>query len=270
MIARDDRRIVVRDVNGVAHFNAAFCNVSMLEEALAPLALPLEEHARILALYEEVFHHKSFTGRSGAFYKYEGLGCIYWHMVSKLLLSVQDVMWRASREDEVALERLRRQYHDIREGIGIHKSPALYGAVPLDPYSHTPGFAGVQQPGMTGQVKEDIISRFGEMGASVEEGRLVFSSAMVLRGEFLTEEAQFHYFDVEGARQTLELGRGCLAFTICQVPVVVSAGNTAQIEVIAADGTRRVCSGLQLDEQISGAIFGRNGSIRRLDVTMVV
>ena len=33
---------------------------------------------------------QSFTGRSGAFYKYEGLGSIYWHMVSKLLVAVQE------------------------------------------------------------------------------------------------------------------------------------------------------------------------------------
>ncbi len=39
----------------------------------------------------------------------------------------------------------------------------MYGAIPTDPYSHTPGFAGAQQPGMTGPVKEDIC-RLGELG----------------------------------------------------------------------------------------------------------
>ena len=50
-----------------------------------PLGLSDQDEAQILALYEEVFNHRSFTGRSGTFYKYEGLGCIYWHMVSMLL-----------------------------------------------------------------------------------------------------------------------------------------------------------------------------------------
>jgi hypothetical protein len=266
MIAHDDRRIVVQDVNGVAHFSAAFFNVSVLEQALVPLALTPEERARILALYEEVFHHKSFTGRSGSFYKYEGLGSIYWHMVSKLLLSVQEVMWRTTDRD--TLERLRRQYNDIREGIGTHKSPSTYGAVPLDPYSHTPGFAGVQQPGMTGQVKEDVISRFGEMGASVDKGCLVFSAAMIKRDELLGEAARFEFFDVEGVNQSLDLAAGSLAFTICQVPVVVHESGAGDIEITAADGTCRIHAGLRLDAETSRAIFQRSGSVRRLDVRM--
>ena len=55
-------------------------------------------------------------------------------------------------------------YFEINEGIGVNKSPGLYGAFPTDPYSHTPRGRGVQQPGMTGQVKEDIVSRFYELG----------------------------------------------------------------------------------------------------------
>jgi len=53
MIERGDRRIVVQDLNGVAHFNAAFRNAVLLKKALLELGLPDEENARILALYEE-------------------------------------------------------------------------------------------------------------------------------------------------------------------------------------------------------------------------
>jgi hypothetical protein len=264
MIAKDDKRVVIQDVNGVAHFNASFYNVSVLEQALAPLDISADEQARILALYEDVFHHQSFTGRSGSFYKYEGLGCIYWHMVSKLLLSVQEMMWQTTDAGE--LERLRQRYLDIRDGLGVHKSPANYGAVPLDPYSHTPGFAGVQQPGMTGQVKEDIISRIGEMGASFKDGYLSFSAAMIKRDEFLREPARFDYFDVDGMPQSLDLQPGSLAFTICQVPVVIHEGGDHEIEIAAADGFRRVHAGLRLDAETSRAIFQRSGVVRRLDV----
>ena len=38
--------------------------------------------------FEELFGHRQFTGRSGTFFAYEGLGSIYWHMVSKLGLAV--------------------------------------------------------------------------------------------------------------------------------------------------------------------------------------
>lgn len=266
MVALNDRRIVSKDVSGFVHFNAAFHNVSVLEVALEPLALSPAEHDRILALYEEVFEHKFFTGRSGSFYKYEGLGCIYWHMVSKLLLAVQEVMWRT--EDKRTLERLRKHYHDIRDGLGTHKSPSSYGAVPLDPYSHTPGFAGVQQPGMTGQVKEDIISRFGEMSAFVDNGCLNFSPAMIKRDEFLRSATRFDFFDVEGVKQWLDVDTGSLVFTICQVPVVVHEHGPHAIEITFADGSHRFNAGLRLDAESSRAIFRRNGSIRRLDVTL--
>jgi hypothetical protein len=48
------------------------------------------ERAFILELFEETFNHRAFTGRSGTFFAYEGLGSIYWHMVSKLLLAAQE------------------------------------------------------------------------------------------------------------------------------------------------------------------------------------
>ena len=45
---------------------------------------------KIISLFEKVFHHDTFTGRLGTFFAYEGLGSIYWHMVSKLLLAAQE------------------------------------------------------------------------------------------------------------------------------------------------------------------------------------
>ena len=56
------------------------------------------EAARIKTLFEAVFHHDEFTGRSGTFFAYEGLGSIYWHMMSKLLLAVQETILRTRGE----------------------------------------------------------------------------------------------------------------------------------------------------------------------------
>jgi len=274
MMERGLRRIVVRDVNGVAHFNAAFRNGAVLKEALAALKdteyrdLAEQEGAQILALYEQVFDHQSFTGRSGTFYKYEGLGCIYWHMVSKLLVAVQESLDRAACADEDAavVDRLRRQYDEIREGIGVHKPPEVYGAIPTDPYSHTPGFAGVQQPGMTGQVKEDLISRLGEMGVAVSQGRLGFRAHLVSRGEFLSEPGTFRFYDIEGRERDIELGPGTLAFTFCQTPVVAHRSGPARIDVRRTDGSRQTVEGLELETETSSAVFERSGAIQRLDV----
>jgi hypothetical protein len=274
LVARGDRTVVVRDMNGDLHFNAAFRNADLLKEALDGLkngpdrSLVEAEGAAILDLYEQVFDHQSFTGRSGTFYKYEGLGCIYWHMVSKLLLAVSEVIEKAAACETcgTTLQSLKNHYAEIREGIGVHKSPSQYGAVPTDPYSHTPGFAGVQQPGMTGQVKEDFISRFTELGVDIEDGEIRFAPKLVVRSEFLSSPKRFDFVDVSGAPQSLSLAPGTLGFTLCQVPVVEHAAGTSRIEVSFADGAVKICDGLTLCLDSSRDIFERTGKVSRLDV----
>ena len=112
-------------------------------------AVSSEDSRQLCEIYEAVFSHHAFTGRSGSMYKYEGLGCIYWHMVSKLALSTSETAdrARAAGASQEVLASLAERFRDIKDGIGVHKTPAQYGAFPTDPYSHTPGFIGVQQPG---------------------------------------------------------------------------------------------------------------------------
>jgi hypothetical protein len=86
-------QIIERDVNGAYHFNGNFKNANDVTEALEKLTgskyndLLASDTPKILQAFEDVFNHKAFTGRSGTFYGYEGLGSIYWHMVSKLLFA---------------------------------------------------------------------------------------------------------------------------------------------------------------------------------------
>ena len=79
--------------------------IARLDEALKAVAeddalreLVDRDGPRVKDLYEQVFNHKAFTGRSGGMYGYEGLGCIYWHMVAKLLLAVHEC-YRSAEED---------------------------------------------------------------------------------------------------------------------------------------------------------------------------
>ena len=62
-------------------------------------ALVEQEVDAVLALFEQVFNHAAFTGRSSTFFAYEGMGSIYWHMVSKLLLAVQEMYFHALKSD---------------------------------------------------------------------------------------------------------------------------------------------------------------------------
>jgi hypothetical protein len=274
MLERGDRRIVEADAAGAVHFAPGLRNARLLKEALAKVSdddgAPLSPDVvqPVLDLYERVFDHQSFTGRSGTFYKYEGLGCIYWHMVSKLALAVQESLLSAKGEGAgpALVDALLGHYVAIREGLGVHDTPAAYGAFPTDPYSHTPGFAGVQQPGMTGQVKEDLISRLGEMGVRVEQGRLHFDGLLLGGGELLEAPAPFRYVDLGRERRELEVPAGALALTFCQVPVVVHGGGGPRLEITGTDGAARTLGGLALDAETSSAVLSRDGSVARLDV----
>lgn len=273
MLLKSDRQIVVKDVKGVCHFHADFRNAGLLKKALDALpeeysTLVEKEGDLLLEIYEKLFDHQSFTGRSGTFYGYEGLGSIYWHMVSKLLLAVCECYYRAEEGGAISemLGRLAEHYYEIRAGIGLNKDPEVYGAFPTDPYSHTPGNRGAQQPGMTGQVKEDIIARWGELGVMVREGAIRFHPILLRKEEFLTEAHEFVHVDVNGERKTWPLEKGSLGFTYCQVPVIYFHSKEQKIAVHFSDGSTKQVSGLALDQELSTRIFGRSGAIVRVEV----
>ncbi|MFD2201195.1 hypothetical protein [Shivajiella indica] len=270
-----NKSIIEKDVNGDYHFNGSFKNASDLLIALEALdkdAYPLTESSKkeVLQVFEKVFNHKAFTGRSGTFYGYEGLGSIYWHMVSKLQLAVQECCLKAvlEHEPEYLVNRLIDHYYEINEGIGVHKSPSLYGAFPTDPYSHTPANKGVQQPGMTGQVKEDIISRFGELGVFVKDGQLTFNPYMLRKAEFLSKPQNFRYVDVNDKSLEISIESKSLVFTYCQVPVIYKLADENRIVVMLNNGSRLEISNLNLDKNKSEKIFNRTGEIVQLVVQL--
>jgi hypothetical protein len=267
-----DTTLVERDVDGAVHFSGVFKNVRDVRAALQDLKgrygdLAASEGAAMEAVFESVFDHRTFTGRSGTFYGYEGLGCIYWHMVSKLLLATQEMALREEVEPGL-FDAITAAYYEVRAGIGFNKSPQVYGAFPTDPYSHTPGHSGAKQPGMTGQVKEEIITRLGELGVTVTDGRLAFTPRILDDGEFLPEPVDFEYYDARGELQTLSLRAGMLAFTYCQVPVIYRRGSEPSILLRYANGETVSVVGNALDAEASCNIFQRRGDIRSLEVVV--
>ncbi len=276
MLADGAKQIVEQDIKGGLHFNGNFKNAKDLAKALDALSgtkyggLASQERQLLLSVFEEVFNHKAFTGRSGTFFAYEGLGSIYWHMVSKLLLAVQECCLQAMAEGAPPeiIGGLLDHYYEIQAGIGVHKPPGLYGAFPTDAYSHTPQHRGAQQPGMTGQVKEDILSRIGEMGVEVLGGKLCFSPRLLRKEAFLSSTDELGYIDVEGQPQRLPLEAGQLAFTYCNVPIVYTLAEADEIRVQYTDGKGQQIPGKVLTAEDSRAVFGRAGKIARIEVLL--
>ena len=274
--AAGDARLVARDTDGRYRFAADLVNSPALNARLAalatepPLAALVSTHApQVRAIYEAVFKHHTFTGRSGSMFGYEGLGCIYWHMVAKLLVAVQENLFAAEAAGDPQAARLATLYYDVRAGLGFNKTPAVYGAFPTDPYSHTPGHSGAQQPGMTGQVKEEILTRLGELGLRVAHGCVSFVPTLLQAGEFMTAPGTFAYIAAGGSEAALELSVGSLGFSFCGTPVIYRLGQgAASIRIHFPDGSVREITGRQLDAATSARLFARDGSIHHCEVQL--
>lgn len=276
MQSHNDTRLLSQDVNGDYHFHGDVRNADDVARILDTLAneaayadLVTEERQNILDIFEDVFDHASFTGRSGTFFAFEGLGSIYWHMISKLLLAVQESLVSAKEAGapQATINALRERYEDIRAGIGFNKSAEVYGAFPTDPYSHTPMGAGAKQPGMTGMVKEEILTRLLEVGITIENSQITYQPVAFRSRELLSEPDTLHYVDLDGDAQTLTVPAGGLAFTLCQVPFIVQKGESTQFAVQYADRVE-VIEGAALGTEISNDIFSRLGIVKHVTLTI--
>ena len=259
-----DRAAIVLDREGTARFAADLTNAHDLRAALARLdGISSAELGEAENLWEEVFHHREFTGRSGSFFAFEGLGSIYWHMVAKLLVAVQECYLQAAGP---ARADLAAAYHEIRDGLGFRKTAAEYGAFPTDAYSHTPRDAGAQQPGMTGQVKEELLTRLGELGLRVDTGEITFAPELLDPAERLPAERRLTSIDLAGQPQSLPVPAGGLAFTLCQVPVVYRFDAPAASVTVHRGSEQHVIPGNSLPAALASELFRRTGAITALDV----
>ena len=275
MVSQKNTSIVEKDSDGNFRFNPKFRNIFDLINALKQFSkseiedIPFEKELEYISnIYELVFNHRDFTGRSGTMFSYEGIGSIYWHMVSKLLLATQENFFLAKNNNSSEknnIQSLGRYYYKIREGLSAAKTPKEYGAFPFDPYSHTPSHSGAQQPGMTGQVKEEILTRFGELGCFVQNGCIMFDTALLLKEEFLIENQIFTYFDISGTKRSLEILENQLAYTFCQVPIVYTLSKQdCRINLILKDNSNIKIEGNFIDQKISRSIFNRDGSVNQI------
>ena len=276
LLKRNNTDIIYKDSSDKYRFNDSLINSNYLKAELDKVSkteelrqIMINEESEILHHYMTIFDHQNYTGRSGTMYGYEGIGSIYWHMVSKLLLATQELYFKAIQMNENThiLKELGDLYYRIRSGLSSDKTPEQYGAFPYDPYSHTPYKRGAQQPGMTGQVKEEIITRMGELGCIINSGKLIFNPKLLKISEFLTEKSTFSFIDLNKGMCKLNLDQNQLAFTYCQVPIVYELKDAHQsISVSYANNKVENVNGYSLSKEMSSDLFSRSGKIKEIKV----
>ncbi len=271
LLSDGDSSVIVRDVDGHARFAADLATRDALVEQLERVGAQdryrslVDAHgAATLGIYGEVFEYHSYTGRSGSMYGYEGIGSIYWHMVAKLLVAIQESVLQVASTDAPAdaIERLVAGYWKVRGGLGFNKSPREHGAIPIDPYSHTPAHAGAQQPGMTGLVKEEILVRPAELGLTVVEGEIHFDPTFIRDAEQLSTATSWNMVTASMERHSIDLPERSAGFTVCQVPVVVTrTSDPVAIEVELSGGEVVRLDGHSLGRDLSSEVFRRTGAV---------
>ena len=144
MIDQKNTLIVEQDSERNVRFNPKFRNKYDLLKALENLSdfdidnIPFaKEKENIVKIFEFVFDHRNFTGRSGTMFSYEGIGSIYWHMVSKLLLAIQENYFFAKNNssfDKENIQGLGDYYYKVRKGLSAAKRQKSMGHSLLTPY----------------------------------------------------------------------------------------------------------------------------------------
>ena len=120
---------------------------------------------------------------------------------------------------------------------------------------------------MTGQVKEEIITRMGELGCIIDNGKLLFNPMLLKISEFLTEKSTFSYVDINQSMCKLDLNQNQLAFTYCQVPIVYDLKDADQsISISYFNKKIENINGYSLSKKISAKIFSRSGKIKEIKV----
>ena len=99
---------------------------------------------------------------------------------------------------------------------------------------------------MTGQVKEEILTRWGELGVHIAEGIASFTPTLLRSSEFFDD--------------------GTLCFTWCGTPIIYHRAEKPGICVNKTE-TRE---GTSLTAQETNMLFARNGGIAQIDVCVCI
>ena len=187
LLAAGNDHIIVRDVSGKHHFNADFTNAADLATTLD---ITHRDRIRVAGQRARRRERSSCSNRSSTTTNSPGdpRRCTHTRGSGRCTGTwwpsccwrYRSRSWTRHREPmTMCCAQLTRLYDRVRHGLGFNKTAAEYGAFPTDPYSHTPAHAGAQQPGMTGQVKEELLARWAELGLTVSRGSIRFSPALL-------------------------------------------------------------------------------------------
>jgi len=123
---------------------------------------------------------------------------------------------------------------------------------------------------MTGQVKEEILARLGELGVRMDAGSIRFAPGLLRPQEFTTEPLRFRYLDTQGHWRELDIPPASLAFTWCQVPLLYQLRESEAPALTAhwRNGEHTALPTLELPQAIASELLQRTGNIDRIELVL--
>lgn len=85
----------------------------------------------------------------------------------------------------------------------------------------------------------------------------------------MADKTEFEYLSVTGQTQRLELPEKALAFTLCQVPVVMQLmdkSTTSSLTLNYQEGESQSSEVLEIDREMSEKIFCRSAKISQITI----
>jgi hypothetical protein len=89
---------------------------------------------------------------------------------------------------------------------------------------------------------------------------------MLRKEEFLTEPKTFNYVTINNEPAQIQLAKGELAFTYCQVPIIYQISTDNEVEIVHTDASIIKFNTLALDRELSDRIFKRFGLVEKISV----
>jgi hypothetical protein len=121
---------------------------------------------------------------------------------------------------------------------------------------------------MTGQVKEGVLARFGELGVTVSAGRIAFKPRLLKKDEFAKSAETLRVLGQDAALAEVALAPGQLGFSYCQVPVVYTLADEASLTIHRGTQKEELAGAFELSSEASLELVSRRGTITRIDVSV--
>jgi len=112
------------------------------------------------------------------------------------------------------------------------------------------------------------LTRTGELGIKIKDGKLEFNPEILQRNEFLTESQDVTFILIDGLEKIISLEANSLAFSICQVPVIYKIGTSTHIKIHFTNESFEHAESFTLSEGNSEKVFQRTGEISSIELTL--